>query len=413
MPPPNQLTSAKPSDLRVSVVKCNPDWKQSSNNRHHIFLFDGTWNDETGINPADFTWDNARHLWVSRADPTQAFPPVVTNVVKTHVALAPDSDTQVTHYFRGVGNDDDFDAVNKFTEGAFSRYEPFTRALAYCQFLRDYRDGDQVSILGFSRGAATARLFARDLATFGLLDSLMIESRFVTVRNTGDLRQEIWTTWPKKSKQLVPGKDIPIAFLGVWDTVATNMSVDYDDAWDVPDSVNRAVHCLALDETRVLYKPTLLSYAAACADNMKEVWFAGAHSDVGGGYFYDALGRLTLDFMWRNWDNALIREGLPALRWRPQVASTFTNTAGLTWLRHSEVGKDRKFMVAPRECMTTTGARPRVHISVENFLQHPELQLCTEGDAFPPQCKLLDNVYTPLAYPGADAVELYDSTSWV
>ena len=33
----------------------NPNWQADSGGRHHIFLFDGTWNDDTGVNPADFT----------------------------------------------------------------------------------------------------------------------------------------------------------------------------------------------------------------------------------------------------------------------------------------------------------------------------------------------------------------------
>jgi hypothetical protein len=145
---------------------------------------------------------------------------------------------------------------------------------------------------------------------------------------------------------------------------------------------------------------------------MKEVWFAGVHSDIGGGYFCDALGRLTLDFMWQNWSNALLREGLPALSWQPQIASTLTNTAGLPWLRHNEVDEDTRFLVAPRACATASGARPRVHVSVEKFVQQGGLQFCREDNAFPPHCAVSNPVYHPQAYPGATAVELYDSNSW-
>src|SRR5688572_6488081 len=123
--PPKSPPDARPHDLKVSVIKPSPDWDAASRKRHHIFLFDGTWNDRTGINPQDFTWDDSRQVWVSRADPTQFHPPVVTNVVKTHLALAADGPTQLTHYFRGVGNDDDHDAVNVLSEGATARYEPF------------------------------------------------------------------------------------------------------------------------------------------------------------------------------------------------------------------------------------------------------------------------------------------------
>src|SRR4051812_40503105 len=97
--PPNPQTSSRPPDLKVSVLKLAADWNAKSKPRHHIFLFDGTWNDVTGINPANFKWDDSRHVWVSVADPTKAYPPVVTNVAKSYAALAPDGATQLTHYF--------------------------------------------------------------------------------------------------------------------------------------------------------------------------------------------------------------------------------------------------------------------------------------------------------------------------
>lgn len=404
--------NSNPGGYRVSVVKLNPGWKKSSQGRHHIFLFDGTWNDSTGINPAHFFWDSARHLWVSRTNPEEAYSPIVTNIVKTHLALAADGPNQITHYFRGVGNDDDHDRINKLTEGAFARYEPSTRHLAYCEFLRNYCDGDRISILGFSRGAASARLFARDLMNLGVLEELMIESRYVKVRNTGELRHDIRTTWPKAKQRVVAGKDLPISFLGVWDTVAFAMSDDEED-WALPANVGHAVHCLALDETRQLYEPTLLTYEAKRAAAVKEVWFAGAHSDVGGGYFSDGLGRLTLDFMWRAWNNALADDDGAALAWRPQLAATYTTMNGVAFMRHSQVGDDDKALVRPRECRTASGKPPRVHPSVERFVQHGGLLFCREeSKTFPPQLVTSDKPYQPLAYPGADGVELYDSSAW-
>jgi hypothetical protein len=408
--PPNPQTSARPHDLKVSILKSNPEWDLAPKKRHHIFLFDGTWNDRTGINPQDFNWDDTRQVWVSRADPKQFHPPVVTNVVKTHLALAADGPTQLTHYFRGVGNDDEHDAANVLSEGATARYEPFIRHLAYCQFLEHYRRGDQLSILGFSRGAATARLFARDLAQRGFLSELMISSRYVKARLTGDLRREVWEIWPKPGKVLVPGAEIPIAFLGLWDTVATSMSASAAD-WFVPANVRRAVHCVALDEFRTLFAPTLLRYDPTRATAMKEVWFPGVHSDIGGGYYCDALGRVALAFMWKCWNGAMARERLPRLKWRPKMVARLTRTKGEPWLRHSE-SDEQNFLVAPRACVTSTGSQPRVHPSVERFVQRGGLQFCRETAEFPPKCIITAAPYNPIAYPGRDKVELYDSTAW-
>ena len=170
--PPNRTVPSKPRDVVRSTVACAADWQVDSGGRHHVFLFDGTWNDETGPNPADFSWDPTRQLWVSRTDPTRAFPPIITNVAKTMHALAADGPGQLTHYFRGVGNDDENDALNRLVEGGVVGEETFIRRNAYLAFLQHYRRGDRISILGFSRGAASARLFARDLRQRGLLDAV-------------------------------------------------------------------------------------------------------------------------------------------------------------------------------------------------------------------------------------------------
>ncbi|MDB6095176.1 MAG: hypothetical protein JWM32_2738 [Verrucomicrobia bacterium] len=412
MPPPNQSSGNKPNDLRRRELFCNPDWQKDSGGRHHVFLFDGTWNDETGVNPSDFGWDAARQLWVSKDDPAKAYPPIITNVAKTYLALAPDSAAQITHYFRGVGNDDENDALNRLAEGMFASMEEHVRNAAYCEFLRCYQSGDIISILGFSRGAASARLFARDLGQRGLVSSVMAEDRYRSVRNNAQLRHDVWsidTKWAKKP--FLAGADLPIAFLGVWDTVPENVSAAASD-WIVPAAVARAVHCVALDEFRVPFVPTLLQYPAKRASAMKEVWFPGGHCDVGGGYFNDALSRVTLDFTWKTWTNALATDGLPALAWKAEPAARYVDTRGLPWLRHQQELPNNIGRVAPREITAANNATPKVHPSVEAFVQHGGLQFCAEDGRFPPTCTISAPIYQPLAYPGAESVELYATTNW-
>lgn len=412
MPPPKQSSGNKPDDLRQRDVACNPDWAKDSGGRHHIFLFDGTWNDDTGINPANFTWDVARQLWTSRADPTLAYPPIVSNVVKTYHALAPDGAGQITHYFRGIGNDDENDALNQKAEGIFATVEAHIRYAAYCEFLKSYQRGDQISILGFSRGAASARLFARDLAALGLAKYATVEDRFCQVRNSGGLRHDVWTLTTKwAGKPLIAGEEVPIAFLGVWDTVPNSVTAKPAD-WRVPDTVARAVHCLALDETRDPFAPMLLQYPKSRRKQMKEVWFPGAHSDVGGGYFHDALARVSLDFMWKNWASAFEADEQPPLTWRDELAAQSVAVDGLPWLRHQEALPYNVGGVSPRAVETWNEDTPRVHSSVEAFVQNGGLQFTSEGEGFPPLCQMSAPVYQPLAYPGADKVELYDSTAW-
>jgi|GEM_PF-6887509 len=146
---------------------------------------------------------------------------------------------------------------------------------------------------------------------------------------------------------------------------------------------------------------------------MKEVWFPGAHSDVGGGYFNDALARVTLNFMWQNWVTALAAQSLPELGWRTELVAQYSTMQGLPWLRHQELGLTADLGgVSPRNLEPWNGGLPRVHPSVEQFVQHGGLQYCVEGDGFPPQCQISSPVYQPLAYPGPDQVEFYDATTW-
>lgn len=137
----------------------------------------------------------------------------------------------------------------------------------------EYKAKDEVFIFGFSRGAAIARRFA---ATVN--------------RNV------------KKFKPKAP--DIRIRFLGVFDTVASIGFPNLDDETKpvsdvkfenctVSDVVDEALHMVSLDDKRTAFMPTLMAYDK----RVTEVWFAGAHSDIGGGYRYDGLSDITLHFL--------------------------------------------------------------------------------------------------------------------
>ena len=137
-----------------------------------------------------------------------------------------------------------------------------------------YRESDEVFIFGFSRGAAIARRFA------------------ATVNKN-----------VKKTRPDAPS--IRIKFLCVFDTVASIGFPNFDDDLKpvsdvkfenctVAGSVDKALHMVSLDEKRTAFMPTLMAYDKK---RVTEVWFAGAHSDIGGGYRYDGLADITLHFL--------------------------------------------------------------------------------------------------------------------
>jgi len=137
-----------------------------------------------------------------------------------------------------------------------------------------YTENDEVFIFGFSRGAAIARRFA---AT--------VNQNIRKINSDAPL--------------------ITIKFLGVFDTVASigfpNLDDDKKPVSDVKfenctvaHTVDKALHMVSIDEKRTAFMPTLMAYDKK---RVTEIWFAGAHSDVGGGYRYDGLADITLSYL--------------------------------------------------------------------------------------------------------------------
>jgi len=113
-----------------------------------------------------------------------------------------------------------------------------------------------------------------------------------------------------------------ITFLGVWDTVgslgipgslftaANKEKFAFHDTHPSP-LVSRACHALSIDEHRHDFTPTFWTGAAPEGAVIQQVWFAGAHSDVGGGYKTRSLANIPLVWMARQAEAA----GL-ALDWK-------------------------------------------------------------------------------------------------
>lgn len=141
---------------------------------------------------------------------------------------------------------------------------------AFLDFNNTYETGDQVIVTGFSRGAAIARRFC---------------SKLVEKSSLLDINSQ------------------PFIYLAVFDTVASiglpNLSQsnrpDYDVIFEqgctISPFIKQAVHMLSLDDKRKAFQPTLMNYDQ---NRITELWFAGAHSDVGGGYYRDGLSDISL-----------------------------------------------------------------------------------------------------------------------
>jgi uncharacterized protein (DUF2235 family) len=248
-----------------------------------------------------------------------------TNVARMARAVQATSggELQMTLYLRGVGSTGI--ALQKLLGGALGEGVDENIRSGYMFLAQNYVPGDQIFLFGFSRGAFTARSLAGFIGACGLLKR----------RRLGDL-SAAWhyyrTANPRSPEDFCrrQGSDchttVMVDFLGVWDTVGalgvpgtvlnelTAQDYQFHDTAPSP-IIRRGCHALAVDEHRDEFEPTLWTGAAPPGSEIEQVWFAGAHSDVGGGYQDRRLADIPLRWMARRAEDAGLKvdwEVLPA-----------------------------------------------------------------------------------------------------
>src|SRR6266849_118633 len=258
-----------------------------------------------------------------------------TNVWRLFQALDQTKTDQLAKYDEGVGT-----SSNKYLAaigGAFGWGLKRNVIDLYKFVCRNWEPGDDIYGFGFSRGSFTIRVLIDLIATEGLVTFRSEEelnrnaavayrhyrsknfpswSPFVIVmRRLRDVllwakdRIKGYRTYREIEADTITAKreKIPIRFLGLWDTAeAYGMPIDglkrgidwvlwpmlFGDLILSP-RVQRACHALSIDDERSTFHPLLWDEAAEAdmvarkvvpAGRITQVWFAGVHSNVGGGY---------------------------------------------------------------------------------------------------------------------------------
>ena len=171
---------------------------------------------------------------------------------------------------------------------------------AYKFLILNYEQGDKIFLFGFSRGAYTARAVAALLHSVGLLHPA-----------TECLLPYALNYWQSDFGPQSPGgqtcaefkatlaRMCPVHFIGVWDTVSSvgviNNFRSFPHTAHNPE-VAHVRHAVSIDERRSTFRQNLLSPVPD--QDVKNVWFAGVHSDVGGGYPPDQAGLAKVAFEW-------------------------------------------------------------------------------------------------------------------
>jgi uncharacterized protein (DUF2235 family) len=187
---------------------------------------------------------------------------------------------------------------------------------AYVNLSANYHPGDEIVIIGFSRGAAAARIFSRLVSDFGILSSDMLMhldqlwNEFVVIsKEEKDADYESLIHLLKGRLAENAGKQVfhqpkglPIKFLGLFDTVAGPVDndvmkgVNFRDAFPAR-GVEHIIHLLSMHEVRLEFALKRFDIPAAPRKTLKtfrEIWLPGVHSDVGGGYLENLIANISL-----------------------------------------------------------------------------------------------------------------------
>ncbi len=226
-----------------------------------------------------------------------------TNVLKLYSILPKDNIGQLATYDPGVGTMSAPQVftwfaklVSKVMGLAFGYGITKNIADAYLYLMRTYEPGDKVYIFGFSRGAYTARALAALLHKSGLL----------APRDDNLVPYAIKIFKYQKKKWIAEGfkrtfsRECPVHFLGLWDTVKS-VGWIYDPI-NLPYTMNNPSvsvvrHAISIDERRALFRANLWG-SGIDGQDILQVWFAGVHSDIGGGYPENESGLAKIAMQW-------------------------------------------------------------------------------------------------------------------
>ncbi len=238
--------------------------------------------------------------------------PCQTNVVKMANAMSyfsADGTAQVLYYHDGVGSEGSF--FRKVFDGATGTGISSNILDAYKFIIKTYDPGDELFLFGFSRGAFTVRSLAGLIRNSGILKLGNLEQvseayNIYRSRHPGNHPREITATLFRKTYSV---EDVTqIKFLGVWDTVGAlgnplflkNMVSKPNQFHDteLSSKIEHACQALAIDEKRQDFEASLWHLQPGSRKQvLEQVWFAGVHSDIGGGYIETGLSDISLLWM--------------------------------------------------------------------------------------------------------------------
>lgn len=286
--------------------------------RRIVLFLDGTWNTNDGSNPPTnvVRLHEALKLGVDSLKQVVTEAPLGSTATGyvVHGKMGPTE--YVVYYDSGVGTG----GLDRLSGGIVGEGLDDNIRQAYRFLSKHYRVGDEIHIFGFSRGAYSARSVAGYLFATGLL----------TAKNcTSEREAEAWRhyrtspndrncgDWVKLEPFVHPLGSLTVTTLGVFDTVGAlgipskflqklNAERFAFHNTELSSIVLNSFHAVAIDEYRSAFEaalwqtPKFKKYSGA---HVEQVWFPGAHADIGGGYTHwdkagERHGRQDIAYEW-------------------------------------------------------------------------------------------------------------------
>ena len=215
---------------------------------------------------------------------------------------------QLAYYDSGVGTvnnpggiTDAQRTMDRYLDQACGYSVEYQVCRAYSFLVKYYEPGDKIFLFGFSRGAYSCRALAGLVHSVGLLPP-----------HLEHLVQLAWMHYSQKEFRaaarfkFIFGRKphVEIHFVGVLDTVSSFGAIT--NFKTLPHtrnnpSIRHIRHAVAIDEKRACFQAELFSQPKEPkeGDTFEEIWFAGCHSDIGGGVEEKSSGlaKIVLDWM--------------------------------------------------------------------------------------------------------------------
>ncbi|WP_296666063.1 DUF2235 domain-containing protein [Demequina sp.] len=233
-----------------------------------------------------------------------------TNVTKLAAAIAREDQhgmRQVVVYHRGVGTY----AGERLLGGAFGVGLSRIVRSAYRDLLAEYEPGDELFLVGFSRGAYVARSVGGLIRNCGILRPAhadRLDDAYELYRSRAYGPHSVESQLFRRSYS---HEDLGVRFIGVWDTVGSlglpwsgvPFIKWFNKRWSFHDTklsgtVAAAYQALSINELREPFAPAVWQLPdPEPGQRLEQVWFAGDHSNVGGGHRDSGLSDIALGWM--------------------------------------------------------------------------------------------------------------------